>query len=496
MPDEDSSDSPFEVVAKSADPTLNEKGEQIDGEDEDDSGALGWEMDRNQKHGLMNPSKVARTYQAKRKMKQTADPWNTRQKAATWDSQGCCQTQGMSLLDSPVDSKEIEPPARHSPNRNSRLADLRDQIQDGYTPRTLDEYMSRCFSLKGILRTSLFLIVFGGIYKALGSTVPTKQEFKIFKRRHYEETRESFPSLEGWPFNIDYSYFKPNIERIKYKDFGLLALARTVQKPGHYFVGILGKWYPMPYLAPRSESFESESTKTTKKSRKKHAWGVCMAGRCVCVPQVTPSYDLTKCETAVWKNSWTRTVIYGGFVAGIAIWSIGRIEWFCITFSSFVNPFDWYSFFTSPFLLKGYVDMASTIVFTLAVVGAVQSQVKSNFRVWAIFFAGSYTYALGSFLMTWFLNDWTALFRYEISGAFGGLAAWLGFLAALSDKPIFTWQLAALLARPLSVKSKDLFVVISILDVFDSRSVARFGGLGMAFFTGAALHTFFFQPFL
>jgi len=493
MPDEDTSDSPFEVVAKSADPTLNEKGEQIGGQDEDDSGALGWEMDRNQKHGLMNPSKVARTYQAKRKMKQTADPYNTRQKAATWDPQGCCQTQGMSLLDSPPDSKEIEPPS--SPQINSRLAELRQQILVGDTPRTLDEYMSRLFSLQGILRMSLFLIVFGGIYKVLGSTVPTKQSFKIYKRRHYEESSQSFPSLESWFFNIDISYYKPNIERIKYKDYGLLALARTVQKPGHYFVGILGKWYPMPYLAPRSDAWESGSAKTSKKSRKKHAWGVCMVGRCFCAPQVDPYFDLDKCEDAVWDDSLTRAALYGGFVAGIVIWSLDLFEFFCVTFGSFVNPFNWYSFFTAPFMLKSYVDMVSTIVFTLTVQGAVQSQNISNFRLWAIFFAGSYAYALGSFIMTWFLNDWTALCRFEISGVFGGLAAWLGFLSVVSEKPIFTWQLAALFASPLNVRSKDLFFVISILDIFDSRCLARFAGLGMAFYAGAALHTFFFHPF-
>jgi len=495
MPDEDTSDSPFEVVAKSADSTLNEKGEQIGVQDEDDSGALGWEMDSSQKHGLMNPSKMARTYQAKRKMKQKADPWNTSQKAPTWDPHDCCRPKGMSLLDSPVDSKEREPPEPRSPTNNSRLEDLRQFIDDGDTPRTLDEYMSRCFSLKGILRMTLFLIVFGGVYQVLGNKVPTKQEFKIFKRSHYEAS-EGIMNLEEWPFYIDFSYYKPNIERIKYKDFGLLALARTVQKPGHYFLGILGNWFPMPYLTPRSEAFETESAKTSKKSRKKHAWGVCMMGRCVCVPQVTPSIDFSKCEAAYWENPWTKSVVYVGFAAGIAIWSLGLTEMFCVDSTSFLIPLFWFNFFTSPFLIKGYVDMVSTIVFTLAVVAAVQSQVKSNFRIWTIFFAGSYAYAVGSFLMTWFLNDWRAMMRYRVSGVFGGLAAWLGFLAYVSDKPIFTWQVAAIFARPLNVKSKDLFVVISILDVFDSGSVSRFGGLGMAFFAGAALHTFFFQPFL
>jgi len=482
MPDEDTSDSTFEVVAKNADPTLNGKGEQIHGDDDESSDALSCEMTKNQRHGVRNPSKIARTYQmkAKPKAKKSANQWSPRQKAP-------------SLLDSPENSKEREPIEPFSPNYSSRLQNLRADLDNDGTPRTLDEYMSKCFSLKGILRISLFLVVFGVVYKLLGSTIPTKREFKIFKRRHYEESKESVPSLKSWPLHIDSLYYKPNIERIKYKDYGVLALARTVQKPGHYFVGILGNWFPMPYLAPRSGDFKTEST---KKSKKQHAWGVCMAGRCVCLPQVTPSLDLSKCETAVWKKTWTKTVVYGGFVSGIGLYTTGQWEQFGVTSTSFVNPLYWFTFFTSPFLLKSYVDMVSTIIFTLAVVGAVQNQVKSNFRLWAIFFAGSYAYAFGSFLLQWILNDWKAMRRYSVTGVFGGLAAWLGFLSLVSEKPLFTWQFAALLYRPLSIKSTDLFVVISILDVFDSGSVARFGGLGMAFFVGAALQTFFLQPFL
>jgi len=485
MPDEDTSESPFEVVAKSADPTLDERGEQIGEEDDEDSEALGWEMDENQNHGLMNPSKIARTYEAKRKMKESADPWTLGEKAT-------------SLLDSPADSKERLPPEPCSPKFNSRLKDLRLSMDGGITPNTLDEYMSKCFSLKGILRLVLFFVFFLGLYKTLGRTVPTKREFKFFKKEHYQESKESFPSFESWPLRTDSTYYKQFFERIKYKDYGLVALARTVQEPAHHFLGFLGTWFPMPYIPTRTQIIEIESSwraPATTKTLIIPEWGVCLAGRCVCVPEVKPVLDFSKCELAVWNDSWTKTAIYGGFVAGIAVWSNGMREHFCLTLSSFVNPFYWFTFLTAPFLHKSWVDMVSTIVFTVAVAGAVQNNVKTNFELWAIFYAGSFAYGFGSLLMTWILNDWTSVRRYYVSGAFGGLAAWLGYLTNVSDQPLFSWQFASLVAGPLNVQCKDLFVAISILDAFDSRSAARFGGLGMAFFVGKALHTFFVQPF-
>lgn len=491
MADEDSSDSPFELVAKSADPTLNAEGEQIGHYDDENSDALGDEIDESWQHGLMNPSKLARTYQtkSKRKDKKTTDIPTFRDTVP-------------SLLDSPEDTKEDSPEDTKekeirgvtSPNFSTRLQDLREHLDEENAPKSLDEYMSKCFSLKGLLRVSMFLIVIGGIYNVLSGTVPSKDEFETFKILHYKSSNESMPSIESWPLYVDLSYYKPNIERIKYKDYGVLSLARTVQKPGHYFVGMMNTWFPMPYLAPRSDT-ATNIKKKSKKIGKQHAWGVCMTGRCVCVPQVTPTLDFSKCQSAVWKKTWSKTVVYGGFVAGVGLYTLGFWEQFAVTFSSFVNPLYWFTFLTSPFLVKSYVDMASTVIFILVVLNAVQHQLKTSFRLWAIFFAGSYAYALGSFLSQWLLHDWGTMIRYRVNGVFGGLAAWLGFLAVVTDQPIFTWQFAEILSRPLSIRSRDLFFLISLLDMFESASIARLGGLGLAFYAGFVLHTFFYQPF-
>jgi len=490
MADEDSSTSPFEWVAKSADPTLNEKGEQEGGYDEN-TAALGDEVidKMDEDFGLMNPSKIAKTYQATKVKKDDGHGHGG----------GCCDDHGdgldfldnPSLLDSPEDKNMAAPV--DSTIDSGCLEGLRDHLeQEESKALTLDQYLSRCFSLWFNIRLGLFFGFFGLIYNGLHAAVPTEEEFKLFNKKHYTESSENFPSLDSWPLFTDASYYKLDFERIKYKEYHILALARTLKKPGHYFVGVMGTWYPMPYLA--QNSIVTPKSKKKKKAKTQYAWGVCVAGRCVCVPQVTPSVDFSKCQNAVWKNQWTGTAAYGGLIAGAAIVYMTSLHAFAVTAKSVVNPLYWYTFLTAPFALEQPWTVVPTLMLTGVVLKAVQHMIHSNFRIWLIFFVGSYVYAIGSLLMVWVMNDWGTMRRYRVYGVMGGFAAWMGYLALLPGKHLFTFQ-PFFMDKAIGLTANLMFSGLAVVDVLEAFSISRLGGLALAFKVGQALHTFFLKPF-
>jgi len=326
----------------------------------------------------------------------------------------------------------------------------------------------------------LTVAVLLGTVAWLGRTVPDKASLESYIENRYGTER---PRSFGKLLMADRSHMSVP-KRVEVTDrrvaaVGHIKVSHDGHRYEHYYLGVGGLWFPLPYLprvhlSGRSRTYPGEF---------RYGLGLCVSGHCVCVPG---KRSPCKQVDVVWDTSSLLSLLLSLNFVFFALnwWRPDLVNDRLLCMNSLCQGKLW-PLLIAPFLFRSWTDFIRCLMLLSQIL---EPCVEGGSQVLflALYLGGSLAYFAGEYCGALFGARWTAQL-VTASGCRGGLSSLLALLSVVDPSKRFKFSLY-MLQIPTPLSPSKLFFANVVTDAMFSRHMfAEVCGHAVAFVFGHAV---------